>query len=266
MRFREDKEVTKIACNWIVKNLLLGAAFVIVLLTVVNFILKFGTKHGKETEVPDFSGMTYEEARASAACAGLNVTVTDSVYMRRLRKGAVYNQSPKPGEMVKEGRTIELTTNSRTPKKVPMPSLVGLSMMQAKTELESRGFILGRLIYVDDIATNIVIGQKLGNKEIRPGTMVKGSSTINLVVGLSSSDANTYIPNLVGRKYQRAVKMIHDNSLNVGKVVFDKTVKTYSDTLNAVVLKQSPEPDGSTRVRGSEISIKLGVNREQAAR
>lgn len=253
-----------ILSNWIVRNLLLGAAFVLAMVLLINTALKLCTRHGKELVVPDFTGMTYAEAQEVAREAGLRVVESDSIYIRKLRKGAVYNQTPKAGERVKEGRRIMLTTNSRTPKKVAMPALVGLSMRQAKAELESRGLVLGRLIYVNDIATNLVIKQQYRGRDIKAGTAIAGGSTVNLVLGLSSTDPSAYIPNLKGRKYLRAIETIQDNSLNVGKVTFDKTVKTYNDTINAVVWKQSPKADGSSRTKGTEVSISLTLDPEHA--
>jgi hypothetical protein len=35
---------------------------------------------------------------------------------------------------------------------------------------------------------------------------------------------------------------IHDNSLNVGEVIYDNTVLDYADSLRAVVYRQDPEP------------------------
>jgi len=247
----------------LLKNFLLGVAFILALLFVLNTTLKIATRHGKEKVVPDFTNMTFEEAQAVAQVAGVRVVVSDSVYIRKLRKGAVYNQTPKAGGKVKEGRRIMLTTNSRAPKPVAMPSLVGLSLSQAKTEIESRGLILGHLSYVNDIATNIVIKQQVRGREIRPGQKVGGGSTVNLVLGLSQTDANTYVPKLIGRKLKASQDMIHDNSLNVGKVSFDRSVKTYNDTVNAVVFKQNPSSGGDPVTKGTDVSISLTVDKDK---
>ena len=252
--------------DWIVRNLVLAAVAVVSLLLIVSLLLSIFTQHGKEITAPDFTNMTWEEAREVASRAGVRVVQSDSVYVRAMRRGAVYNQNPKPGEMVKHGRRIMLTTNSLSPRKVAMPSLVGLSMRQAKTELSSRSLVLGKLIYVRDIATNIVIRQQVGGEDIRPGTMVRGGTVVNLVVGMDPVEGRTYIPNLVGRKYMRAVETIQDNSLNVGKVEFDRSVRTYADTVNAVVRSQSPAVLDHSVPMGTEVSLKLSVHPSPEAR
>ena len=122
-----------------------------------------------------------------------------------------------------------------------MPNLIGYSTRQAKVELLSRGLVLGKLIYVQDMATNNVLRQLKGFKEIEPGTMVESGTVINLVVGLNSTDNVTLVPYLGGLRNMSAVEAVHDHSLNVGMLVFDETVKDYEDSLNAVVYRQVPE-------------------------
>ena len=81
--------------NWIVKNVFLAIVFVLVLVFSVNALLAVGTRHNKEITVPDFSGMSIEEARAEADAVGVRAVVTDSVYVRRMTPGAIYMQTPK---------------------------------------------------------------------------------------------------------------------------------------------------------------------------
>jgi beta-lactam-binding protein with PASTA domain len=243
--------------NWIVRNILLAALFVAAILITVNILLSVGTQHNKEITVPDFTNMTFEEARYNAERVGLSVEIGDSVYVRRMKKGAVFTQFPKGGSRVKKGRTVQLTTNAKNSKEVTMPLLVGYSMRQAKAELASRGLTLGRLIYVKDIATNNVLRQLRGNQEIAAGTQVESGSVIDLMVGLNYEDSRTYAPDVKGLKYLRAVDAVHDNSLNIGKLNFDSGIRTYSDSLNAVVYKQAPTPAGGPLTMGAAVSLWL---------
>ena len=55
-----------------------------------------------------------------------------------------------------------------------------------------------------------------------------------------------------------AVDAVHDNSLNVDEVLFDNTVKDYTDSLNAVVYLQEPESvEDSAFVKGTGLSLYL---------
>jgi Uncharacterized protein conserved in bacteria len=251
--------------NWIVRNILLAVLFFAVLITAASLFLNALTNHGQSIEVPDFTSMSVNEARHDASRHNLRVEVTDSIFVRKMARGAVYSQNPKPGSLVKKGRRVLLTINAVNAKKVSMPNLVGYSMRQAKAELNSRGLALGKLTYVDDIATNNVLRQVYRNRQIKPGRQIETGSEIDLVVGLNSSDNKTYIPNVKGMKYLRAVDAVHDNSLNIRKVVFDANVRNYSDSLNAVVYKQSPVPSNAPTLMGSDVSLYLSLDKKDTS-
>lgn len=242
--------------NWIVKNLLLAVLTVVVLVVGAGILLKVLTRHNEEIKVPDFSNMTVSEARTAALAHNVRIDVTDSVYIKRMGRGTVYRQVPAAGSMVKKGRRISLTINSVLPKRITMPNLVGYSMRQAKAELSSRGLNLGKLIYVEDIATNNVLKQIFRNREIKPGTPVESESRIDLVVGLSNMDNTTYAPTLYGIRYLSAIDAVHNSSLNINGLSFDNTVKTYNDTLNSFVYRQEPDTSSvSPLLMGSEMRL-----------
>lgn len=250
--------------HWLVRNLIMAIVVVAVLVIGAVVFLNVVTQHNKEIRVPDFSNMTLAETEAAANEAGVRVEVTDSVFVKRMKRGAVYRQNPSPGSKVKNGRRIVLTINAVNAKKVTMPDLVGLSMRQAKAELVSRGLVLNKLIYVQDLATNNVLRQLLGNREVEPGTMIESESLIDLVVGLNSMDNVTYVPDVTGLKNMSAVDAIHDHSLNIKDIRFDKTVKDYNDSLNAMVYRQEPEPSDSIKVAmGDEVVLYLTADQSR---
>lgn len=250
-------DAKKIFGNWVVKNILLAVMVVVAIVVGSSIMLRVLTHHGKEITVPDFTNMRVSEAQYNAGINDIRVEVTDSVYIRRMGRGLVYSQNPKAGSKVKKGRRVLLTINSVTPKKVQMPNLVGYSMRQAKAELLSRGLNLGKLIYVSDMATNNVLRQLRGNREIDAGTMIESGCEIDLVVGLSSTENQTCVPDVTGMKYMRAVDVVHDNSLNIKGLTFDETVKDYADSLDAVVWKQTPSASRAPILIGSEVNIYL---------
>ncbi len=243
--------------NWIVKNLLGAAAVLAVLIGGAAIGLNLITGHNRELTVPDFTGMKVKDAEFEAHQSGMRTEVTDSVYVKRLGRGYVYRQNPAPGEKVKKGRRIALTINAVTPKKVSMPNLVGYSMRQAKAELSTRGLVLGKLMYVNDMATNNVLRQMRGNMEIEPGTPIESESVIDLVVGLNSYDNMTNVPDVRGLKLTSAIDQIQENSLNFRKAVYDKTVQTYEDSTKAFVWRMSPEPSELPVLMGSDVSVYL---------
>lgn len=247
--------------NWIVKNILIAFAVVVVLIVGSMIFLNVFTKHNQELSVPDLANMTVEEAQLVAEEAGMRIDVTDSAFVKRMKRGAVYRQNPVPGSKVKHGRRISLTINAVNPRQITMPDLIGYSTRQAKAEILSRGLVLGRLIYEQDMATNNVLKQLHNGEVIEPGTMVESEAVIDLVVGLNSRDNMTFVPYLAGLRNLSAVEAVHDHSLNIGKIRFDETVKDYEDSLNAVVFRQEPEVCDSIPVQmGAEVSLYLTLD------
>ena len=247
--------------NWIVRNLLIAFAVLVALIVGAMIFLNVATQHNKELIVPDLANMTVEEAHAVATASGMRIDVTDSAFVKRMKRGAVYRQNPAPGSKVKEGRRIALTINAVNPRQITMPDLIGYSTRQAKAELLSRGLVLGKLIYVQDMATNNVLRQLHNNLEIEPGAMVDSEAVIDLVVGLNSRDNVTFVPYLAGLRSLSAVEAVHDHSLNIGKMRYDDTVKDYEDSLNAVVYRQVPAASDSVSVNmGSAVDLYMTLD------
>ncbi len=247
--------------KYFLKNL--GAAVLLVALLVfgAQLALNLITRHGKTTTVPDLTSLTVEQAEQVAAEAGVRVEVVDSIYVRKMEKGAIYTQNPKPGSTVKKGRRIMLTINNVNVRKVEMPNIVGLSTRQAKAELSAKGLNVGKLIYVNDIATNNVMRQLYNGKPIRPGRKIDAGSDIDIETGLNPVDDRTLVPRLKGMKYFSAIDLLHDNYLNLQKAVFDSTVRNYADTITATIYKQSPANSKNTVKMGSGVTIYLSKNK-----
>ena len=86
---------------------------------------------------------------------------------------------------------------------------------------------------------------------------MKVDTPVDLTLGVNSGESTTYIPYLVGHTAQMAKDILIDNSLNVGVVSYDSTVKTYTDSLQAQVYKQSPAYSGVPYQLGTKVSIYL---------
>lgn len=219
------------------RNILLIIGILAVGYIIITLSLKLITRHNQELAVPDLTGMTLEEATAAVEEYKLRLEVTDSVYIRGLERGVISRQNPEPGSKVKKNRRILLVINSVVPRQSTMPSLTGFSLRQARTELVSNGLRIGRLIYVNDMATNNVLAQQLNGKDIEPGTRIDSGTGIDLVLGLNPADSTTFVPNVIGYRYQMATELLHDNSLNIWRSEFDSTVTTYADSARGICLR-----------------------------
>ncbi len=258
---KEKSFISKFFLNFIVKNIILALLVIALLVIVAMISLDIITKHNQSLVLPDFTNLYIKDAVKKAKKTHVKIEIVDSVYVKGMPKGAVFMQIPKAGSKVKKGRRVQLTINSISPKKVSMPNLVGYSIRQARAEMAFKGLQIGKLIYVPDMATNNVINQLYKSQDILPKTIINSGSKIDLVLGLNANDQDTHIPNLNGLDYKTAMNIVYDNSLNLD-VSFDSTVKTYRDSLNAVVYKQSPISSDMLVQKGTSVHLYLSLGRK----
>lgn len=252
------KKLKNTSWYWIVKHIVLAVVIAFLLIFAAMQFLDWGTDHGEYLEVPEFVGMSFEEAQSVAAQSGVRLEIVDSVYSKRGR-GLVREQNPSPGSKVKENRRILITMNAHGVQKVAVPNLVGYSTRQAIADLRSRGLRLGRIKYVNDIATNNVLKQQYRGRDIAPGRMIEAESSIDLVVGLNMDDSETLIPDVTGKRASDASRDLHDYYINVRSLRYDKSVRTYEDSLKAVVYRQAPEASQLPVKMGTDVTLYLRV-------
>lgn len=253
------KKAAGLKDNWILKHLVLSGCAVLVLLFVLFTLLKFITRHNQELEVPSFINMSVQQAEELARNHSMRLEVTDSVYINRMAPGAIFRQNPQAGGKVKKNRRILLTINAMLPKMVSMPSTVGYSLRQAQSELLSSQLVLGKLIYVDDIATNNVIEQLYRGRPIAPGAKLPGESVIDLKVGVNRKDsAATFVPEMRAVPYRLVRERLAEYSLNINKLFFDESVKNYADSMSALVYRQIPQASDTVQVElGTGVTLYL---------
>ena len=247
--------------HWIVKNLVWAVVVALILILAASISLRVITRHGKTVTVPDFTNLPVLQAEELASQGNVNVKVVDSVFVKRLPGGVIYRQSPKAGSTVKKGRSIFLTINSVVPRKVVMPNLLGYSVSEARSQLQNRGLNLGKLNYVRDMATNTVLGQSVNGVEVNAGDLVVSGSAVDLKVAVSGEDNRTVVPKVIGMKYVGAVDALHERFLNVGKVRFDKDIRSYADSVNAVVYQQDAQ--GAVKALGTPIGLSLTLDKSK---
>jgi beta-lactam-binding protein with PASTA domain len=241
----------------------LGLAIIVAfgILMILLIWLNFYTRHGQARPVPDFFGLTMEETAKVAKKSKMRYQIIDSVYTTLVPRGCIAEQNPKPGFKVKKWRNISLTINAFRPEMVAMPDLTHLPIKQAVALIENSGLVLGIKTYKPDLSINEILIQLHNGKEIAPNDSLQKGSVIDLVLGKGLSNQKTAVPNLTGMKLEPATDRINGSSLNLGTYIFDNTILTSDDTLNAFVYKQIPEfKDDATIQYGSSMYLWLTVD------
>ena len=243
------------------KNLGLAIAIATAILLITLLWLSVFTRHGQARPVPDFYGMSVEDAHITARRKKVQIIVIDSVYTNIVPRGCVVEQHPQPGFKVKKNRRVNLTINAFNPEMVVVPNLVGLSARQAYAIIEGAGLEAGNPIYRPDLTIDFVLDQLYHNHTINPGDSIQKGSEITLVLGKGLSNRRTPVPNLIGKNYQDAKSSILGASLALGTYNFDKSVQTQEDSLSAFVFKQNPEySEEATLQLGSAVIIWLTMD------
>lgn len=236
---------------------LIVLVFVVLLLLTTTFLSLY-THHGKAYAVPDFSGLSLNEADNEATNSKLKLEIIDSLYVPEAVPGTVIDQYPNPGYQVKQGRTIFLTIAAMMPELVDVPRVVDISLREAIARLEIAGLVVGRIEYKPSEFINLVLeirhnGQRLTTTDKLP----KGSDVV-LWVGKGLSDQRIAVPSVIGLTQTEAESRLYSSSLNIGALVYDSTIVAQDDTLNAVIWKQSPAPFSGREVElGASIDLWL---------
>lgn len=224
------------------KNLFWALAIVIICIIITLQGLKIYTRHGLSNPVPDFSGMSPEMAMNVAKQNDLRIKIIDSVFIDEAAPGVIVDQVPETGHGVKKGRTVFLTVNSIGPEIVTLPQLTDISFRQAKVLVENSGLNIGEIIYKPSEYNDLVLDVTINLASLSTGQKLPKGTSVDLIVGRESSNMSAALPNLTGMTLEQAKKELTDAMLNTGVVIYDESVLSSEDSLNARVWRQHPNP------------------------
>lgn len=146
--------------------------------------LRFMTDHGDYVKVPELKGKTLDSVAIELDKLDLKYIVLDSGnYNPNYKIFSVLDQQPKFDSKVKEGRKIYLTINSFDFKMVKIPNVIRTTIRQARKSLESLGFIIGEIEYIDDIGKDEVISFSYQGRQLKPGDTLRKTSVIDFKLG-----------------------------------------------------------------------------------
>ncbi len=220
-----------------------AVASIIAVIAIGLFAFRLLTDEGASTSitVPNVVGLNIEDARALLLDVGLT-PIEDP----RVREGAandvVYEQSPTPDTLAREGENVILVYN---PGFVPVnvPNLVGLSVEQATATLRSLGLrlVVGNFVADTSIPANQILSQ---SPAAELGT--RPNSIITVVV--SGGTNSVLVPDVIGDPESAAIKELQARPL--GFVV--TTVREASDFVEAGrVVRTDPLPNTAAAPGGS---------------
>jgi len=241
----------------------IGAAILLIIVLIFGTMqaLKTYTRHGVSYPVPDFSGMTEREAFEMAKRMNVIAEIVDSIYLSDAPPGVVVDQIPGAGFRIKESRVVSLIVNSMMPEQVALPQLTNISIRQAMVLAENSGLKIGQTTYEPSEYNNLVLKVRTGLKEINPGELLYKGTSIDLVIGLTHGNTEVPLPDLTGLTREEAQSYLMNYMLSLGVILYDYSVVTQEDSLNARIWRQSPSPSINRNIyTGSSVDIWVSVD------
>jgi len=261
----------------------LGIAFLasaIILFFVFYNYLPILTNHNETIAVPNLVGVSVEDLEKKLQEAGFEMIVQDTVYSKDYRPYTVLEQKPNPGTQVKVGRKIYVVISPKTPPKVKMPDLRGMSYQMAIAKIKTLQLEVGAIRFKPDIARDAVLGQEIAGVPIKKDEYVQVGTSIDLVIGSGVGDEEFDMPELEGLTLEEAKKVLEANDLQLGHVTEDPN----AEEISGIVVKQSPparleadkvplyDEDGKPLTKAErekirkEMEAKEGSNSEETAK
>lgn len=241
------------------KNFGIAVLLTILLIWLTMIMLSVYTNKGENISTPDLKGLNINQVKSLISKSKLRLAIEDTVFRKDVQPGSVVLQNPAAGHKIKPNRVVYITLASSMPEQVEVPKLTDVSIRQAMVLLESKGFAVGNIESRPSEFNDLVLEQKHNGATILPGSRLDNGSTIDLVVGKNMAGGETTIPNLATLTLNVARDTLKSRSLTIGSIIYDPSVRTPDDTLNAVIWKQMPLPDSTIRVMPG-ISVDLWLN------
>jgi eukaryotic-like serine/threonine-protein kinase len=214
-----------------VKKTLIGIGIIIAFGTIMNLIVMPWYVSSSNRPVPSVIGIKADDAMGILKDADLEPILSDTTYDEKFPKGTIIYQRPNANETVKKGRRVYLFVSGGEPV-VPVPSITGKTLADARFALERIGLNLGKIDSLSSESPKYMIFAQ----QYAPGTPLKKGDYVNVSYSIGVAVGNITVPNLIGKSLSEAEKILSDDSLKVGKINYQVSYSLLPNT----VLDQYP--------------------------
>ena len=186
-----------------------------------------------ELTVPDFRGMTIEDAEKEAARYDLTVSEVGSEYSDEYEEGEICSQSPTEGSNVSKGDIISVVI-SKGSQQSTVPDVRGQTLDAAKKSLEEANLSVGTVTesYSSSVKAGLIISQG-----IEPDSKIERDTAVNLEISLGEKPY-AIVPDVRGKSLDKASSMLSEAKLTVGNITYQD-----SDEDEGTVISQSYNPN-----------------------
>ena len=232
----------------------LWALLAVLLVAIVAAVLLFAKQGSGEVAVPDVVGQQQAAAQQAITSAGLDVGTITTIPSETLPEGEVTSETPRPGTTVKKGSKVNLIVAGAS-QGVKVPSLVGLTVDQATSQIKSAGLTSTEIdVYSATIDKGLVVSQSP-----RPGSIVQAGTQVALQISMGPQPAaNVTVPNVAGLSQADAESAIRKANLE------PTALENYSQSVSTgQVISQAPSA-GASVAPGTQVTLLVSKGTQPA--
>ncbi|MFB0527312.1 MAG: PASTA domain-containing protein [bacterium] len=223
----------------------------IVSAAVCYIFFVYGIPFLEKVEVPDVRTVTIDQARLILESKSLSLFVESEIEDPVIPGGAIINQSPLPGSLVKRGAPISVIV-SKGKMGVTIPNLTSVPLEEARRRLAEMGLKVGSITEQssDSIARGSIISTFPS-----PDSIVKEGTIIDLVISMGKEVA---VPNVLGRRLGEAKEILERAGLKVGRIDYVCDIEKLFD----IILRQNPRP-GKNVPKSTAVNLTINAEEEE---
>lgn len=176
-----------------------------------QFIFPVYTQYNVNVTTPDVTRIHLDEAISLLESKGLRYEIIDRRANAAYPVNYIIDQNPEAGQLVKPNRKVYLKVNIENRPKVKVPSVVNLSLRNARIQLLNYGLEIGNISYRSSRYKNTVLEQS-----VTVGDEVEKGTAINLVISDGLGVKMVEVPEIIGQTLSEAQRLIITNGLSLG--------------------------------------------------
>ncbi|MEV6997283.1 Stk1 family PASTA domain-containing Ser/Thr kinase [Streptomyces sp. NPDC093982] len=233
--------------------LVVAAVLVLVGAVLIGRWVFSGDGVGNSTvSVPNLVNQSQKDAESLLTNSDLKVGEVTKKPCETQPAGKICDQNPEPKTTVDKNSSVDLVVSTGAPK-VTVPSVIGLDLDEAKSQLEGDNYELvvkTKFRESSDEANTVLDQDPVKGEEVEKG------STITLVI--AKEEEKSTVPDVLGKTCDEAKAQMTANNL-VGTCT---EVETQDPNQVGKVIATSPEA-GSDANKNSTVTIQIGKAAEQ---
>ncbi|MCF8240234.1 MAG: PASTA domain-containing protein [Melioribacteraceae bacterium] len=182
--------------------------------------------YAPEVKVPNIVGKHKSEAARILENNKFIPVEEGAKYDSKFPKDYVIFQKPGGNSIVKEGRRVYYFISGGNAL-VKLPNVVGKTLRDAKITLERVGMEIGDTIKVrSEFPADLVVEQSP-----RAGIEIPKGTTISLKVSVGPQIGMIRVPNLIAKSVTAAERILRENSLKLGKKIYQPSSNLLPNTI-----------------------------------